>query len=408
MINVTAQYRTASATPIAAPPALAAGVRLREIDMLRGLVIVLMALDHVRATIFNAGGFTFDPLDPDQLRAALYVTRWITHLCAPTFVFLAGVSAYLQFAKGKPTPQLSRFLLTRGLWLIVLELTVLSFGWSFGVSVSALPAGDLGDRLVDDRAGGADLAAAHGGAGDRRRDHRRAQSARPDQRRTSSARSRRSGRSCTKAAGLVGEHADRLRRLSGRCRGSASSRSATAWARCSCEPPAKRDRTLLPLGRRDARGVLRAALLQSLRRPATPLARPRAHGGSAACARVMVVLRRAEISAVAAVRAGDAGHRLRCSGRCCRACAGRSARCSTRSARCRSSSTCCTSISCTCWRWRRTQRLGRDVSGFFNYLRQRLHRARACSTSASRCRASISPGSPCSRCSIRSAATGRA
>jgi uncharacterized membrane protein len=110
---------------------IAAGVRITEIDMLRGLVIVLMALDHAR-DYFHAGAFTFNPLDPEQTTPWLYVTRWITHLCAPTFVLLAGVSAYLQFAKGKTALHLSKFLMTRGLWLIVLEVTVLSFGWSFG------------------------------------------------------------------------------------------------------------------------------------------------------------------------------------------------------------------------------------------------------------------------------------
>jgi uncharacterized membrane protein len=121
------------AQPARAAPAagMAAGVRITEIDMLRGLVIVLMALDHVRDYFYLAGGFAVNPLDPDQTTPWLYITRWITHLCAPTFVLLAGVSAYLQFAKGKPTPKLSVFLLTRGLWLIVLEATVLSFGWSF-------------------------------------------------------------------------------------------------------------------------------------------------------------------------------------------------------------------------------------------------------------------------------------
>ncbi|MGD9979644.1 MAG: DUF1624 domain-containing protein [Hyphomonadaceae bacterium] len=121
---------TVSAATPAALPTLAAGVRISEIDLLRGLVIVLMALDHVR-DYFYAGGFAVNPLDPSQTNPALYLTRWITHLCAPTFVFLAGVSAWLQFAKGKTRPNLSLFLLTRGLWLIVLELTVLSFGWSF-------------------------------------------------------------------------------------------------------------------------------------------------------------------------------------------------------------------------------------------------------------------------------------
>jgi uncharacterized membrane protein len=122
-----------AAATTAAPTSIAAGTRITEIDLLRGLVIVLMALDHVRDYFFLGGGFSVNPLDPAQTTPWLYATRWITHLCAPTFVFLAGVSAYLQFAKGKTTPALSRFLLTRGLWLIVLELTVLSFGWSFGL-----------------------------------------------------------------------------------------------------------------------------------------------------------------------------------------------------------------------------------------------------------------------------------
>lgn len=114
---------------------LAAGVRITEIDLLRGLVIVLMALDHTRDYFLGGPGMVGiggNLLDPATTTPALYITRWITHLCAPTFVFLAGVSAYLQLAKGKGTPQLSMFLLTRGLWLIFLEITVLSFGWSFG------------------------------------------------------------------------------------------------------------------------------------------------------------------------------------------------------------------------------------------------------------------------------------
>jgi len=127
----------APATPAspARPAALTAGVRISEIDMMRGLVIVIMALDHVRDFFFNGAGMVGiggNLLDPEVTTPAIYITRWITHLCAPTFVFLAGVSAYLQFAKGKATPNLSRFLLTRGLWFIFLEVTVLSFGWSFG------------------------------------------------------------------------------------------------------------------------------------------------------------------------------------------------------------------------------------------------------------------------------------
>jgi uncharacterized membrane protein len=99
---------------------------------LRGLVIVIMALDHVR-DFFHITAHTFNPLDPAHTNPVLYATRWITHLCAPTFVLLAGVSAYLQFVKGKDTPTLSRFLLTRGLWLIFLEMTIISLGWSFWI-----------------------------------------------------------------------------------------------------------------------------------------------------------------------------------------------------------------------------------------------------------------------------------
>jgi uncharacterized membrane protein len=105
--------------------------RVREVDILRGLVIVLMALDHVRDYL-HVGAFTANPLDPDQTTPWLYVTRWITHLCAPTFVLLTGVSASLQLERGKSLAALSWLLATRGVWLIVLEATVLSFGWSFG------------------------------------------------------------------------------------------------------------------------------------------------------------------------------------------------------------------------------------------------------------------------------------
>src|SRR5688500_19030580 len=124
--------RSGATTAPGMAPSLTAQVRLREIDLWRGVVIVLMALDHVR-DYFHAGTFLFNPLDPDRTYAALYATRWITHLCAPSFVFLAGVSAYLQLAKGKKVPQLSRLLLWRGLWLVGLELTVISFAWAFAV-----------------------------------------------------------------------------------------------------------------------------------------------------------------------------------------------------------------------------------------------------------------------------------
>jgi len=103
--------------------------RIQSIDLVRGLVIVLMVLDHVRDYFSNA---RFDLLDPTQTTGGLYVTRWITHLCAPIFIFLAGVSAQRMSAH-MPTPQLSRFLLTRGLWLIVLEVTVVLWAWTFSI-----------------------------------------------------------------------------------------------------------------------------------------------------------------------------------------------------------------------------------------------------------------------------------
>jgi uncharacterized membrane protein len=102
------------------------------VDMLRGLVIALMVLDHTR-DYFHISAYTFDPTDPARTHVWLYITRWVTHLCAPTFVFLAGVSIYLQGVNGKSKPELSLFLLTRGAWLIVLELTVVAFGLNFGL-----------------------------------------------------------------------------------------------------------------------------------------------------------------------------------------------------------------------------------------------------------------------------------
>ena len=98
MTDTTASPARLAPAARAAP--IAAGVRITEIDMLRGLVIVLMVLDHTRDYLFS-GSFSGNPLDPATTTPWLYATRWITHLCAPTFVLLAGVSAYLQHAKGR-------------------------------------------------------------------------------------------------------------------------------------------------------------------------------------------------------------------------------------------------------------------------------------------------------------------
>ena len=102
--------------------------RLPQIDMLRGLVIVIMALDHVR-DYFMVGGEQ-DPLTNPNVGAALFFTRWITHFCAPVFVFLAGASAGLMAARKSPS-ELGAFLFTRGLWLIIVELFIVSTAWSF-------------------------------------------------------------------------------------------------------------------------------------------------------------------------------------------------------------------------------------------------------------------------------------
>ena len=124
--------------------------RIVSVDLLRGLVMVIMLLDHTREYV-NAQSFLFSPTDLSKTTTALFFTRWITHFCAPTFVFLAGTSIYLQRLRGKSTAELSRFLFTRGLWLIVVEFTLVRFAiffdfdytflglaeviWIFGVSM---------------------------------------------------------------------------------------------------------------------------------------------------------------------------------------------------------------------------------------------------------------------------------
>jgi uncharacterized membrane protein len=104
--------------------------RVDSIDLLRGIVMVIMMLDHTRDFVHNAV-YQFDPTDPTRTNVALFFTRWITHFCAPVFVFLAGTGSYLQFARGKSKGELSRFLVTRGLWLIFLELTVVRLAVTF-------------------------------------------------------------------------------------------------------------------------------------------------------------------------------------------------------------------------------------------------------------------------------------
>jgi uncharacterized membrane protein len=106
-------------------PAPAFRRRVDHVDLLRGLVMVIMVLDHVRA-YFSAAHF--DPTDLTRTTPLLFATRWITHYCAPIFVFLAGASAWIAGTR-RSRGELGRFLLSRGVWLVFLELTVISFAW---------------------------------------------------------------------------------------------------------------------------------------------------------------------------------------------------------------------------------------------------------------------------------------
>ncbi|MBK7438684.1 MAG: hypothetical protein IPI77_18495 [Saprospiraceae bacterium] len=110
--------------------------RIQSIDILRGLVMVIMALDHVRDFFFKAdisdggGSLATSPTDLDTTTPALFFTRWITHFCAPIFLLLAGTSAYLITQK-KPLKEVSLFLLKRGIWLVFVEIIIITFGWTF-------------------------------------------------------------------------------------------------------------------------------------------------------------------------------------------------------------------------------------------------------------------------------------
>jgi uncharacterized membrane protein len=108
------------------------GGRHLAIDAVRGLVMVVMALDHVRDFV-HADAMTFSPEDLSRTTPVLFLTRWVTHVCAPAFVFLAGIAAQRQLRRDGSPAQLARYLATRGVWLVLIELTLLRFALNFRI-----------------------------------------------------------------------------------------------------------------------------------------------------------------------------------------------------------------------------------------------------------------------------------
>jgi uncharacterized membrane protein len=111
--------------------------RVQAVDIVRGLVIVIMALDHTR-DFAHAAAMAFQPENLAQSTPAIFLTRWITHFCAPFFMFSAGIGAFLRLERGGTRSELSRFLWTRGLWLVVLEFTVVRAGFFLDVALDPL------------------------------------------------------------------------------------------------------------------------------------------------------------------------------------------------------------------------------------------------------------------------------
>ena len=124
-LGTTAFDPPMSSIPIASQPQ-----RVTSVDLVRGIVMILMALDHTR-DFFSK--LRFQPEDLSKATPFLFFTRWITHFCAPTFFLLAGVGVALSMSRGKSKREMSWFLVTRGLWLVVLEVTLTHFGWQFSM-----------------------------------------------------------------------------------------------------------------------------------------------------------------------------------------------------------------------------------------------------------------------------------
>jgi uncharacterized membrane protein len=123
--------------------------RIQSVDALRGLIMIVMALDHTR-DFFHADAMVFQPEDLARTTAAIFFTRWITHFCAPVFMFTAGVGAFFWWNRARRTRlQLSEFLVKRGLWLALLDVTVIHFAMTFGKGLMILtPLWGLGWAMV--------------------------------------------------------------------------------------------------------------------------------------------------------------------------------------------------------------------------------------------------------------------
>jgi uncharacterized membrane protein len=129
----TSVESVAPAPVVASTPAAS---RIDSVDLLRGIIMVVMALDHTRDYFHWSALHGTDPTDLSVTTPWIFFTRWITHFCAPVFSFIAGTGVFLSASRGKPKRELSWFLVTRGLWLIFLELTLLTwFGWAFAIDL---------------------------------------------------------------------------------------------------------------------------------------------------------------------------------------------------------------------------------------------------------------------------------
>ncbi len=111
--------------------------RVQAVDALRGLIMIIMALDHDRDFI-HAGAQSFSPEDLSKTSAILFFTRWVTHICAPVFMFTAGIGAYLWLQRGRTKRQLATYLISRGIWLLLLEVTVVHLAMTFNFSMDVL------------------------------------------------------------------------------------------------------------------------------------------------------------------------------------------------------------------------------------------------------------------------------